>query len=167
MIDPYLKVIFEFNKRNIKYIVIGVSGINYYARDAREIIMTGDYDIFLKPDIINVTKAIKSIRRLGYTVMGERSKIESSNIAKIETIIRRGKTLVCENNYHNLIDLCLNVSGYTFDELEKNIKKFKAGKGKICIASLRDLLKMKEIADRPQDKIFLLKYSEILNRERK
>ncbi len=162
MTDPYLKVISEFNKNNIKYIVIGVSGINYYAKNAREIIMTGDYDIFLKPDTDNVLRAIKIMEKLEYVITAANKKIKSNDVKEIEKIVRKRKTLSCENYYHNLVDFCLDVSGYTFDDLEKNVRIFKAGKEKIKVAALKYLLRMKEIANRPKDRLFLQKYEEIL-----
>lgn len=47
MRDPYLKIINGFNKIGVRYAVVGVSGINYYAEDSSRLVITGDYDMFL------------------------------------------------------------------------------------------------------------------------
>ena len=162
MVDPYLEIIRIFNKEKIFYIVIGVSGINYYARDSRQIIMTADYDIFLKPELKNIRKALKVMRSLDYTLMvGDRTFTSLQN-SNIERLIKKRRTIACENPEHNLIKLCLEVSGYSFDELKRNARFFKAGRDKIQVGSLRDLLQMKMLAGREKDNLFLQKYSTLL-----
>ena len=162
MIDPYLEIIRKFNKEKAFYIIIGVSGINYYARDSRQIIMTADYDIFLKPELKNIKKALGIMRSLDYTlIVGNRTFTGLQN-NDLEKLIKKRRTIVCENPEHNLIELCLEVSGYSFEELKRNARFFKAGKDKIQVAGLRDLLRMKMLAGREKDKLFLQKYSTLL-----
>ena len=67
--------------------------------------------------------------------------------------------------YGNIVDLCLQVSGFTFEELNKSVNIFKAGKVSIKVAYLNKLLKMKEIAARNKDELFLGKYKLILDEE--
>jgi len=162
MVDPYLEIIRKFNKEKIFYIIIGVSGINYYAKNSRQIIMTADYDIFLKPELKNIRKALGIMRSLGYTLIVADKKFTSLQNSNIEKLIKKRGTIVCENPEHNLIELCLEVSGYSFEELKRNARFFKAGKDKIQVAGLRDLLRMKMLAGREKDKLFLQKYSTLL-----
>lgn len=62
------------------------------------------------------------------------------------------------NFYGNMVDICLEVSGFSFEELDKKTKTFKAGRTPIRVGRLRDILKTKEIAARPKDQLFLEKY---------
>ena len=57
-----------------------------------------------------------------------------------------------------MVDICLEVSGFSFEELDKKTKTFKAGRTPIRVGRLRDILKTKEIAARPKDQLFLEKY---------
>ena len=81
----------------------------------------------------------------------------------IRGIIKERRTIVCENPEHNLIELCLEVSGYLFDELNRSAHFFRIGKDKIRVADLKDLLRMKMLAGREKDRIFLQKYATILS----
>lgn len=162
MVDPYLEIIRKFSKEKILYIVIGVSGINYYARDSRQIIMTADYDIFLKPELKNIRRALKIMYSLDYRLMVNNKTFTGLQNSAMEELIKERRTIVCENPEHNLIELCLEVSGYSFEELERNARFFKAGKDKIHVASIKDLLRMKMLAGREKDKLFLQKYSTLL-----
>src|SRR5579864_8826556 len=47
--NPYQLVLRELGRSGAEYLVIGASGINYFAKDARQILSTADYDLFLKP----------------------------------------------------------------------------------------------------------------------
>ncbi len=97
MVDPYLEIIRKFNQEKIFYIVIGVSGINYYAGGSRQIIMTADYDIFLKPELKNIRKALKIMHSLDYTlIVGNRTFAGLQN-SDLEKLIKKRMTIVCEN----------------------------------------------------------------------
>lgn len=163
MADPYLTAIKEFDRAKVEYLVIGVSGINYYAKDNRQVIMTADYDIFLKPETGNVRESLRVMQSLEYTILiGDRIRKNFSD-KTIRGIIKERNTIVCENPEHNLIELCLEVSGYLFEKLSQNAHFFKVGKDKIRVADLKDLLRMKMIANREKDRIFLQKYAAILS----
>src|SRR3990172_4251517 len=144
--DIYTEIIREFNHNRINYIVIGVSGINYYAGDVHNLIMTADFDIFLKPEVKNVFKALKILKSKGLSVSTKYEAVQRLSKKKIENIVRMGKSLSCSNPYGNIVDLCLQVSGFTFDELVKDANVFKAGRTPIRVGQLGKLLRMKEIA---------------------
>lgn len=163
--DIYTEIIREFNRERIDYIVIGVSGINYYAKDAYQLIMTADFDIFLNPEIKNILKSIKALKAKGFTVATKEGTIRRISKTGIKDIVNRGMSLTCSNHYGNIVDLCLQVSGFTFEELNKSVNVFKAGKVSIKVAYLNKLLKMKEIAARDKDELFLGKYKLILDEE--
>ena len=163
--DIYTEIIREFNHNKVSYIVVGVSGINYYARDAHNLIMTADYDIFLKPEATNVTKAIKILKAKGFTIVTKKDAIRRISKKAAGDIVRRKTTLTCENFYGNMVDICLEVSGFSFAELDKKSKIFKAGRTPIRVGRLRDILKTKEIAARPKDRLFLEKYKLLLKEE--
>jgi len=163
--DIYTEIIKAFNHNKVAYTVIGVSGINYYTKDAHSLIMTADYDIFLKPEVENVTKAIKILKAKGFTVVNKEGPIRRISKKRTEEIVRKKLNLTCENFYGNMIDLCLEVSGFGFEELDRKAKIFKAGRTSIRVGRLRDLLKTKEIAARPKDRLFLEKYKLLLKEE--
>lgn len=142
--------------------VIGVSGINYYADDARHLIMTADFDIFLKPELNNLTKALKVMEEMEFTISTKKRITKRLDETSIKAILADRGTIVCTNPHGNIIEFCLEVSGFTYEELDRNVRVFHAGRSRIRVGSLQDLLRMKEIAARDKDLLFLKKYRQML-----
>lgn len=110
------------------------------------------------------SRAVKVMRSLDYSISVDEKLLKKTSLPVIREIVRKGKTLFCENPQHNLIELCLEVSGYTFEQLKGNSRIFRAEGVKIPVGNLEDLLQMKVLAGRPKDKIFLQKYRSLLIR---
>ena len=166
MSDIYLDILKAMNLRRISYIVIGMSGINYYAENASQTMMTGDFDIFLKPDIKNVTKALQLLQEQEFSASTSKAAIRDLDRETVQSILDDGLNIACTTLYGHSIDLCLSVSGFTYDEMNENVKKVKVAGSSIRVGRLRDLLRSKEIADRPKDRMFLKRYRLLLEEEK-
>ena len=162
--DPYLKVVLAFAQQNVHYVLVGVSAINYYTKSSSDILLTADFDIFLDPTEENVWKAAQILWKQGYALFARETKIRRGTRKAIETISKSLQTLRAENPDHNVVDLVLNVSGFTFEEVNADAQVFRAGTFALRVARLDKLLKMKEIADRSKDRLFLEKYRLIKNK---
>ena len=161
--DPYTEALGKFNLKRVRYIVIGMSGINYYASKAQETFATQDFDIFLKPTINNVTKAISILSSLGYEMsgLGEKGKDKPN----IKAIVKNKKTIVATNPYGVVFELILAISGFTFSRMEQDATIFSVSGIPIKVAKLTKLLASKKIAGREKDKLFLKRF-EILLKEK-
>ena len=157
-LDPYLKVIRSFNQKKVRYVLIGVSAINYYAESASQIILTGDFDIFIEPEVSNVRKAVQVLRGQSFHLSAGDRMLTKGNLKAIEICVQGLQTIQAQNQEGNLLELCLNVSGFTFDQLNHDAVQFQAKKIKVRVPKLEKLLKMKECAGRPKDKLFLQRY---------
>lgn len=157
--DPYSKVLERFNRAKVRYVVVGMSGINYYASSAKEIFVTHDYDVFVKPVIENVKKAVSTLKALSYTVIVDGKELESS---MIQRYIAARKTFLAVDPHGITIELILAVSGFVFNEMESDASIFELGKTPIRVAKLRKLLESKKIAGREKDKLFLKRYKILL-----
>src|SRR3989338_3109753 len=73
--DPYRDVIDQFNRNGVRYVVVGMAGVNYYGTSPKEIFATMDYDIFLDPLLYNVEKTIKVLESLGFTLSASGSAL--------------------------------------------------------------------------------------------
>jgi hypothetical protein len=167
MADVYTNTIRAFNKRKIEYVVIGMSGINYYIDDSHQLIMTADFDIFLKPEAKNVLKALKVMRGLDFTLSTGSGPPVTLDKDGVQVLVDRGTTITCTTPYGGAVDLCLDVSGYTYADLSKDARVFRAERTPIRVARLEKLLKMKEIAGRRKDILFLERYRLLLEEKEK
>ncbi len=163
---PFLK---RFQKTGVDYLLIGVSGINYFAKDARQIISTADYDLFIRPTPENILKALQALRKEEYetaalTASGQLRSTGRLTPMLAKRLARTKRTVVGTGPYQLIVELCLEVSGFTFDEMKRNAVWMydKELKFKFLVASLPDLLKSKQVANREKDRLFLAKYKRIL-----
>ncbi|GAF74668.1 unnamed protein product, partial [marine sediment metagenome] len=123
------------------------------------------FDIFLEPDMGNVTSALECLEELGFTVSTREGLLGDPQPENLELVLSERMSLCCTTPYGHAIDLCLQVSGFSYDELNGDVKTFKAGKIPIRVGSLRKLLRMKEIAGREKDVLFLEKYRPLFEEE--
>lgn len=160
--DPYAEILDRFNRKGIHYVIVGMSGINYYALETKETFTTQDFDIFVKPTIENVKQALFVFEKLGYNVTANQKKVKNSSI---KNIVREKKTILANDPYGIAFDLILAVSGFTFSQMASDATIFRVGNIPIKVAKINKLLLSKKIAGRERDKLFLSRY-EILLRER-
>lgn len=155
--DPYLAVIRRFNRRNVRYVVIGMAGINYYARSPATSFSTMDYDCLLEPTLVNLECAVDIMRRLRFTV-GTSDGVQAASAA-IGQLVRERRTLIATTVEGFLMELLLRVSGYTFAELAGDAKTFLVDGVPVRVGQLSKLLHSKRLAGRPKDQQFLVRYA--------
>src|SRR3989338_8599894 len=151
-LDPYAELIDKFNHRGVKYVVVGMSGINYYASDARETFSTQDFDIFIKPTLTNLKKTIAIFKEVGYSLLANGRGVKED---LLKDIVRQKQAIVATNIYGVMFELLLAVSGYTFSQMEGDAVIFDTEGVSVKVASLNKLLGSKRIAGREKDKLFL------------
>ena len=162
--DPYAELIDQFNRSGVKYVIVGMSGINYYASKSEEVFATQDFDIFVKPTLSNVKKSMAVFKKLDYSIMSNEREVNDSSL---KDIVRSKKTILATNPYGVAFELILAVSGYTFTKMEQDATIFGIGKIPAKVAKLSKLLMSKKIAGRKKDKLFLKRFELLLQEKEK
>lgn len=160
--DPYGEVLEQFNRSGVRYVVVGMSGINYYARKPAEMFATLDYDLFLEPTIKNIERAVQELVRMGFTVGTSGGSLKAGEIPQL---VRHRQTLVATTSEGLTFDLLLQVSGYPFSELSKDAATFTVQGVSVRVGRLSKLLQSKKLADRRKDRDFLRRYGALLDEE--
>lgn len=156
--DPYQRVMDEFNRNGIRYVVVGMSGINYFAKSPRETFGTMDYDVFLEPTLKNVKQAVQILKKLDFDVGTADQTLEEKDLLPA---IRNRRTLVATTPDGLMIELLLEVSGFPFSELARDAVTFTAEGIPIRVGRLEKLLQSKRLAGRPKDLKFLDRYKSL------
>ena len=157
--DPYLAVIRAFTRVGVRYVVVGMAGINYYARRPSEAFATMDYDVLLEPTLSNVEKAVDRLRRLGFSIGTAQGALTS---ADVRAVVRQRRTLVATTPEGVMVELLLAVSGFTFAELIRDAATVTVHGTPITVGRLTKLLQSKRAANRPKDREFLRRYQALL-----
>lgn len=163
-LDPYEEVIQRFNQKGVRYVVVGMSGINYYALDARETFGTLDFDFFIEPTLSNVKKAVKILQDLGFTVSSGEGLLRPE---KLEELVFARRTLTGTTSDGLMVELLLQISGYPFSEMERDPATFTVQGIPIRVGRLNKLVHSKRLADRPKDRQFLKRYETLFKESRK
>ena len=158
--DPYRDVIDQFNRNGVRYVVVGMAGVNYYGTSPKEIFATMDYDIFLDPLLYNVEKTIKVLESLGFTLSASGSALRPERIRKT---VRNRRTIIATNIHGIMVKLLLRVSGFAFSELGRDAATFTVEGIPVRVGRLNKLLQSKKLADRPKDRRFLKRYGSLLD----
>ncbi len=160
--DPYRAVIQRFNRTGVRCVVVGMSGINYYARNPAETFATLDYDIFLEPTQSNVKKAVEGLQKMGFQLGTSAGTFKPG---ELKQLVRYRKTLVATTPEGLMVELILEVSGYPFSEMIKDSATFTVRGVPVRVARLNKLLRSKKMAGRPKDRRFLQRYEDLLRED--
>ncbi len=158
--DPYLDVIDHFNRKGVRYVVVGMAGINYYGKDARQIFGTMDYDIFVEPALKNVDKALNILKSLGFNLGTSEGTL---NLTDLKGVVGMRQTLMATTPYGWMVELLLEVSGFPFSELSRDAMTFTVEDIPIRVGKLAQLIQSKRMAHRPKDRQFLKRYQALLD----
>lgn len=159
--DPYTQLIDGFNKASVDHVVIGMVGINYYARSAAESFLTKDFDLLLKPSFENLSKAVRVFHNLGYETMTTEGVVGEK---ELRAVLQKKKTLLAVDHYGVTFEVLFKVSGFSFRQMTEDAAVFRAGETLVRVGKLSKLLASKRAANRPKDRLFLKRY-EILLKE--
>lgn len=127
-----------FNKNKVKYCIIGAYAVAFYARPR----YTKDIDILVEPNIKNGEKIVKALKEFGF----KSCKLSAKDFAKKGRIIQLGYEPV-------RVDIITSIPKIDFKEIWKNRKRSKYGNEKIFFIGQKDLIKIKKISGREQDRI--------------
>ena len=158
----YFEILEGLYKSKVRYLIAGGLSVNLYGVPR----MTQDIDIVIAMDRENVLKITSLLKELGYVPRLPVSPDDLANPDKVKDWIEN-KNLKAFSFYHKnenykVIDIVL-VHPLDFEKSFKNRTVKRAKDIDIYLASIDDVVKMKEFSGRPQD----LSDIEMLNKVRK
>lgn len=157
-IDPYGAVLKKLKGRGIRFVIIGVSGINYYADDPGEMYSTQDLDVLVRPDGKSVLAALGILEKEGFRIESNGEPLVGIDAFLVSRIIERRAVVTARKGRDVRIDIVLDAGGFSFKEWESNRCLFKVGRVLIAVGSLSRLIKAKENSGRDKDVKFLALY---------
>lgn len=137
-----------FNKHKVRYCIIGSYAVAFYARPR----YTKDIDILIEASIDNSGRVVRALNEFGF----ESLALSAADFRKKGNIIQLGFEPV-------RIDVLTSIKGCSFVRVWKHKETAKYGQEKVCFIGLEDLIRLKKMSNRPQDRADLVSLLESKN----
>lgn len=157
--DPYLALVRELRRKKVRFLLVGVFGINHYAAAPALEFSTLDCDILVKPDPQNLLKTLSALEASGYRLETGGEPLGKPDLWLMAKIIGNRASVSALKNKTAQVDILTAVAGYSFARLYAARRLFKAGGTLVPVASLKHLIDSKRICGRRKDLEFLRIYA--------
>ncbi len=147
----YKNLLLELEEKGVKYLVIGGIAVNLYGHPR----VTKDLDLMISFEKTNMDKFIGIIKslKLKPRVPVEIEELADNNKREMWKQERNMKVFSFYNPANDLEVIDIMIQDYiNFDEAYKKAEKISDGKLIVSMISIDDLIKLKEIANRPNDR---------------
>jgi hypothetical protein len=162
-VGPFEQVVAALNARGVRFVVIGVSGANYYATSGSSLFVTVDRDLYLPPDPATAVAAWAACESVGLELWSGREPLDRPRDRTLAEAIVARQALVRASDASGLeIDLTLVMAGFEFETVWSERRVFRAEGIEIPVARLRHIVESKAAAGRPKDRLFLATHEHAL-----
>ena len=156
----------ELLRRDVRFVVIGVWGANYWARSAGTTFSTQDRDLFLPLEPANLLAAWEAACAMGYELWSGAEPLgEPLDLWLAERVVERraGVKALRRDDENNVeVDFTLVMAGFDFEQVWAERRHFLVEGNEIPVARLVHIARSKTLCDRPKDRLFLATYEEAL-----
>ena len=143
----------------VDFVVVGVGGINFYARTPGQVFATLDLDTLLPPEATNLARALRMLHELGYAFESRGEPFVDLDDAEVlARVVANGASLTAIHPEEGQIDLMTSVAGFAYADLEADATRFRVAGVEVRVGRLEKLLRSKESSGRPKDLEFLRAY---------
>jgi hypothetical protein len=162
-VDPFLDLARALIAADVRFVVIGVWGANYYATSASTVFRTEDRDLFLPPDSDNLIKCWAACERVGLELWGESEPLDEPRDRWLaERIVARRAQVRATDGAALDVDLSLVMKGFEFDTVWNDRRTFVVEGVDIPVARLQYIVASKHAVGRDKDRLFLATHREAL-----
>ncbi|MBI4057569.1 MAG: hypothetical protein HY399_08500 [Elusimicrobia bacterium] len=157
-INPYASLLKKLTQNKIKFVVIGVSGINYYADDPGTLFSTRDLDILVQPTGKNVYATLRLLEK-------NRCELESNGEPVVEVdqwltskILEQRAVITARKGSSLRVDIVTDAGRIPYEKWRKGCRYFLVQGVKIPVGGLPELILAKKNSNREKDRQFLALY---------
>ena len=162
----FAQALAALSEAGVDFVIVGVGGINFYARSPAEAFATLDLDAFLRPAVDNLSLALRVLHGLGFEFeAGGEPFLEHGESSVLQRAIRNGGSLSARHEEVGQIDLLTSIAGFEYPEFATDASTFEVAGVEIRVGRLTKLLRSKEASGRPKDVEFLKLYRATLAEE--
>jgi hypothetical protein len=161
--DAFERLLSSLRDRGVRFVVIGLSGANYYARSAGALFATQDRDLFLGPNADNVLAAWRACEAVGLQLIcGEEPLDLPRDRVLAERVVANRASVRATDGAGLDVDLTLVMAGFDFATVWKGRRIFRISDLEIPVARLRHIVESKRQAGRDKDRLFFAAHADTL-----
>jgi len=155
-LDPLASLAQELNGRGVRYILIGVTALNFHSGAGVTLFATLDRDLLLPLDGSNLLQAWSACEKLGLDLLGGADPLDRSRDLGLarRVVDNRASTRATDGKGFD-VDLNLVMSGFTYEEVEAERRMFDVDGVKVPVARATHVVRSKAAAGRPKDRLFM------------
>ncbi len=162
-VSGFVRALSALGEAGVEFVVVGVAGINFYARTPAQSFATLDLDALLDPSVESLRLALSVLGGLGYEFeAGGEPFLDLDDGLILGRIIERGASLTAIHGDGSQIDLMTSISGFDYSGLAEDAMDFEVAGVSIRVGRLAKLLHSKEVSGRQKDQEFLRIYRSTL-----
>jgi predicted nucleotidyltransferase len=155
----FVRALAALTHAGVEFVVVGVGGINFYARTPAQSFATLDLGALLAPVPKNLRLALSVLAGLGYAFeAGGEPFVDLDDTVVLARVIANGATLNAIHREASQLDLMTSISGYRYSELVEDASRFEVAGAEVQVGRLTKLLHSKEVSGRRKDLEFLRIY---------
>lgn len=161
--DPLAPLVATLLAKQVRFVVIGVAGANYYARSGGTIFSTKDRDLFLPPDPENLVRAWQACDEASLSLWAGDEPLDFPRDLQLATaVVQRSAGTTATGDEGLAVDLSLVMAGFDFEDVWAGRRSFKVDGVDIPVAGLTDIVKSKANVGRLKDRLFLATHEDAL-----
>jgi hypothetical protein len=155
-VSGFSRALAALGEAGIDFVIVGVGGINFYARTPADAYATLDVDTFLSPAVDNLRGALSVLSGLGYEFQaGGEPFVDLDDNLVLRRIVDNGASLNAIHPEASELDLLTSISGFDYMDLSSDAATFEVAGATVRVGRLEKLLRSKEVSARPKDREFL------------
>jgi hypothetical protein len=153
----------DLAKRTVRYVLIGVSGANFYGPEGQAVFTTQDFDLFLPADSDNLVRAWEACEHARLDLwLGDEPLDRPRDRWLADRIVERRALTRATGPDELLIDLTLVMAHFDFETVWAERREFLVEGAQVPTARLLHIVESKQAAGRPKDQLFLATHKDAL-----
>ncbi len=161
--DAFEGFVASLGRHRVRFVVIGLSGANYYARSASTLFLTKDRDLLLPLEPENALRAWRSCESVGLELFCGDELLDRPRDLLIAKRIVSNRALVRATDRAGLdVDLSFVMAGFDFEPVWLERRIFRSGGVDIPVARFAHIVESKRRAGRDKDRLFFASHAEAI-----
>ena len=160
--DPFARIVAILRVKQVRFVVIGVAGANYYARSGGTLFTTQDQDLFLPSEAEYLLRAWQACDEGSLSPWAGDEPLDfPRDLPLARAVVQRtaGTTAMGDGLQ---IDFSLVMAGFDFKDVWAGRRSFRVNDVDIPVARLSHIVMSKARAGREKDRLFLATHEEAL-----